>query len=135
VRFSVVEFDGNDDERLAECIDLLRKMKREGLDTVDVSIGFNTPTAQIPWGPNLLEDIAARVLKETGLPGTTSWFIDGPQSADRLIREGKIDFASIGRPFLADPHWPYQAAKALGIADAAWKTLPAPYAHWLARYR
>lgn len=135
VRFSVVEFDGNDDERLAECIDLLRKMKSEGLDTVDVSIGFNTPTAQIPWGPNLLEDIAARVLKETGLPGTTSWFIDGPQSADRLIREGKIDFASIGRPFLADPHWPYQAAKALGIADAAWKTLPAPYAHWLARYR
>ncbi|XZE43706.1 NADH:flavin oxidoreductase/NADH oxidase [Pirellulaceae bacterium SH467] len=134
-RFSVVEFDGNDEERLAESIDLLKKMKAEGLDSVDVSIGFNTPTAQIPWGPNLLEEIAARVLQETGLPGTTSWFIDGPKSADRMIREGKIDFASIGRPLLADPHWPYQAAKALGVADAAWQTLPAPYAHWLARYR
>ncbi|AMV34852.1 NADPH dehydrogenase [Pirellula sp. SH-Sr6A] len=134
-RFSVVEFDGNDEERLAESIDLLNKMKSEGLDSVDVSIGFNTPTAQIPWGPNLLEDIAARVLKETGLPGTTSWFIDGPQSADQMIRQGKIDFASIGRPLLADPHWPYQAAKALGVADAAWQTLPAPYSHWLSRYR
>jgi 2,4-dienoyl-CoA reductase-like NADH-dependent reductase (Old Yellow Enzyme family) len=52
-----------------------------------------------------------------------------------LIREGKIDYATLGRPFLADPHWPYRAAKELGIADAAVKTLPTPYAHWLARYR
>lgn len=134
-RFSVVEFDGDDDRMLSESIDLLKQMKQEGLDTVDVSIGFNTPTANIPWGPNLLGDIAARVLKETGLPGTTSWFIDGPEGADALIREGKIDFASIGRPFLANPHWPYHAAKVLGIDDPAWKTLPAPYAHWLARYK
>ncbi|XZE20182.1 NADH:flavin oxidoreductase/NADH oxidase [Pirellulaceae bacterium SH449] len=134
-RFSVVEFDGDDDRMLSDSIDLLKKMNQEGLDTVDVSIGFNTPKANIPWGPNLLGDIAARVLKETGLPGTTSWFIDGPEGADALIREGKIDFASIGRPFLANPHWPYYAAKVLGIDNPAWQTLPAPYAHWLAGYK
>lgn len=135
VRFSVVEFDGNDEQQITESIELIRRMKAEGLDSVDVSIGFNTPTANIPWGANLLEDIATRVLKETGLPGTTSWFIDGPSSADRMIREGKLDFATLGRPFLANPHWPYQAAKELGVEEAAWKTLPPPYAHWLARYR
>ncbi|QDV24281.1 NADH:flavin oxidoreductase/NADH oxidase [Aureliella helgolandensis] len=134
-RFSVVEFDGNDEQMLLESIALLKKMKQAGLDTVDISIGFNTPTANIPWGPNFLGDIAGRVLSETGLPGTTSWYIDGPKGADQLIRDGKIDFASIGRPFLADPHWAYKAAKELGVEDAAWKTLPAPYAHWLARYR
>lgn len=134
-RFSVVEFHGDDEQMLTESIDLLKRMKAEGLDSVDVSIGFNTPEAKIPWGPNLLGDIAARVLRETGLPGTTSWYIDGPEGADRLIRDGKIDFASIGRPFLENPHWAYHAAKVLKIDKAAWQTLPAPYAHWLARYR
>ncbi len=135
VRFSVVEFDGNYEIMIADSIQLLKRMKQEGLDSVDVSIGFNTPTAKIPWGPNFLGDIAARVLKETGLPGTTSWYIQGAMGADELVRSGKIDFATLGRPFLANPHWPYQAAKELGIADAAQATLPAPYAHWLARYR
>ena len=134
-RFSVVEFHGDDEQMLVESIELLKKMKTEGLDSVDVSIGFNTPEAKIPWGPNFLGDIAARVLHETGLPGTTSWYIDGPEGADSLIREGKIDYASIGRPFLANPHWAYHAAKVLKVEDAAWKTLPSPYAHWLARYR
>jgi 2,4-dienoyl-CoA reductase-like NADH-dependent reductase (Old Yellow Enzyme family) len=135
VRFGVVEFDENDERMLSESIELLKRMKREGLDTIDVSVGFNTPTVKIPWGPNMLGEIAARVLRETGLPGTTSWYIDGPAGADKLIREGKIDFATLARPFLSDPHWPYRAAKELGVQDAAQKTLPAPYSHWLARYR
>ncbi len=135
VRFSVIEFDGHDETMIADSIQLLKRMKQEGLDSVDVSIGFNTPTAKIPWGPNFLGDIAERVIRETGLPGTTSWYINGATGADELIRAGKIDFATLGRPFLANPHWPYQAAKELGITDAAQCTLPAPYANWLARYR
>jgi len=35
--------------------------------------------------------------------------------------------------YLANPHWTYQAAKALKIDKPAW-VLPAPYAHWLERY-
>lgn len=134
-RLGVVEFDGNDEQMVSESIALLKRMKQEGLDAVDVSIGFNTPQVKIPWGANLLSEVAARVLRETGLPGTTSWYIDGPASADKLVREGKIDYATLGRPFLADPHWPYRTAKELGIQDAAKRTLPAPYSHWLARYR
>ena len=134
-RMGVIDFDGNDQQMLSESIELLRQMKREGLDSVDVSMGFNSPEANVPWGPNLLEDIAARVLSQTQLPGSTSWFIDGASSADRMVRQGKVDFVMIGRPLLSDPHWPYHAARELGLQDAAWKTLPAPYAHWLARYR
>jgi 2,4-dienoyl-CoA reductase-like NADH-dependent reductase (Old Yellow Enzyme family) len=135
IRFSVVEFDGNDEEMISESIALLKRMKQEGLDAVDVSIGFNTPNVKIPWGANVICEVAARVLRETGLPGTTSWYIDGPAGADKLVREGKIDYATLGRPFLADPHWPYRAAKETGLQEAAKKTLPTPYAHWLARYR
>jgi 2,4-dienoyl-CoA reductase-like NADH-dependent reductase (Old Yellow Enzyme family) len=134
VRLSVVEFNGNDEEMLGEAIALLRRMKQEGLDFVDVSIGFNTPEARIPWAPNFLGGIAQRVRRETGLPGTTSWYISQPNEADAMIREDKVDLVTLGRPLLADPHWPYRAAKALGVENAAWATLPPPYAHWLERY-
>lgn len=135
VRLGVVEFDGHDDAMLEESVALLQRMKREGLDFVDVSLGFNTPEAQIPWGPNFMAPIAQQVRAATGLPGTTSWYISQPAEADALVREGRVDLVTLGRPLLADPHWPYRAAKELGVSDAAWATLPAPYAHWLARYR
>ncbi len=134
VRFGVRDFDGNDETMLEESIALLRTMKAEGLDFVDVSVGFNTVDAAIPWAPHLLVDTAQSVLRQTGLPGTTSWYISDPRQADDLIRKGKLDLVTLGRPLLANPHWPYKAAQELGIESPAWMTLPAPYAHWLAKY-
>lgn len=133
-RFGVIEFDGRDEETLVESIDLVRRFKTEGLDFIDVSMGFSTPTAKIPWGPALVAPYAERVLKETGLPGSTSWNISKAEQANGLIADGKIDVVMLGRPLLEDPHWPYAAAKTLGVEKPAW-TLPAPYAHWLERYR
>ena len=78
--------------------------------------------------------IAERIRTEVDLPVTTSWFISDPKQADDLISEGKADLVSLGRPLMQNPHWPYAAAVALGVDKAAW-TLPAPYAHWLERYR
>lgn len=144
-RLGVVDFDGNDEQMLSESIDLLKTMKANGLDSVDVSMGFNTPNASVPWGTNMMVDITSRILKETQLPGTTSWLLDEAHGTNQLILDGKIDFASFGRRLLAEPHWPYRAAKEILAnsqslsdeqrASAAWATLPAPYAHWLANYR
>ncbi len=135
VRLSVVEFFGDDGAMLGESVALLRRMKDEGLDFVDVSVGFNTPEARIPWAENFLVETAHEVLQQTGLPGTTSWYLSSePEKADALIRGGKIDLLTLGRPFLVNPHWPYRAAKELGIENPSWATLPAPYAHWVARY-
>ncbi|MDQ1194416.1 NADH:flavin oxidoreductase/NADH oxidase [Agrobacterium sp. SORGH_AS 787] len=134
-RFGVIEFDGRDEETLRESIALVRRFKETGLDAIDVSVGFSTPTAQIPWGANFLAEIAARVHVETDLPASTSWFISDPVQADALIQDGKTDMVMLARPLLTDPHWPYAAAKVLGVENPAWATLPPPYAHWLARYR
>lgn len=131
-RFGVTEFDGTAD--VEEGIEMARRLKAGGLDMIDVSIGFSTPTAQIPWGPSLMAPIAERVSREVAMPVTTSWFISEPRQAEALIADGKVDVVSLGRPLLAEPHWPYRAARELGIEKAAW-TLPAPYAHWLERYR
>ena len=131
-RFGVTEFDGSDD--LEEGIEMVRRFKATGLDLIDVSMGFSTASATIPWGPSFMGPIAERVRKETDLPATTSWFVSDAAQAEALIVEGKTDLVSLGRPLLANPHWPYHAAIALGVDKAAW-TLPAPYAHWLERYR
>ena len=52
-RLGVIEFDGRDEEMLAESVSLARAMKAEGLDFLDVSMGFNTPKARNPLGPRL----------------------------------------------------------------------------------
>jgi 2,4-dienoyl-CoA reductase-like NADH-dependent reductase (Old Yellow Enzyme family) len=132
-RFGVTEFDGND-QTLEDSIALIREMKTRGLDLIDVSIGFSTPAAKIPWGPAFMAPIAARIKHEAGIATSTSWFVAEPGQADGLIRDDKVDLVMLGRPLLEDPHWPYRAARALDVEKAAW-TLPAPYAHWLERYR
>jgi 2,4-dienoyl-CoA reductase-like NADH-dependent reductase (Old Yellow Enzyme family) len=109
-------------------------MKQRGLDLIDVSIGFSTPTATIPWGPAFMAPIAARIKHEVGIATSTGWFISEPAQADGLLRDDQLDLVMLGRPLLEDPHWPYGAARALGVERPAW-TLPAPYAHWLERYR
>ncbi|TWG81793.1 2,4-dienoyl-CoA reductase-like NADH-dependent reductase (Old Yellow Enzyme family) [Cupriavidus gilardii J11] len=133
-RFGVIEYDGRDEETLAESIELTRRMKQEGLDMLSVSIGFSTPEANIPWGPAFLAPVAERVRKEAGLPVASAWGIDTPQLAQRVVEQQQLDLVMVGRAHLADPHWPYHAAKVLGVDRAAW-TLPAPYAHWLERYK
>lgn len=133
-RFGVIEYDGRDEETLAESIGLVKNFRSEGLDMLNVSVGFSTPTASIPWGPAFLAPVAERVKRETGLPVASSWGIDTPALAEHTIAAGQIDLAMIGRQFLANPHWPYEAAKALRVARPDW-VLPPSYAHWLERYR
>lgn len=133
-RFGVIEFDGRDTETLAEAIELTRNFRDNGLDLLNVSMGFSTIKANIPWAPALLAPFAAKVRKEAGLPVASSWGIDNPQIAEEAIVGGQMDLVMVGRAHLANPHWPYAAALALNKEKASW-VLPAQYAHWLERYR
>jgi len=133
VRFGVIEYDGRDEETLAESVELARKLKREGLDFLNVSVGFSTLKAKVPWGPAFLAPVAARVRREAGLPVAAAWGIDNPAIADACVRDGQLDLVMVGRAHLANPHWPMHAARALGVERPTW-VLPAPYAHWLERY-
>jgi NADPH2 dehydrogenase len=132
-RLGVIEFDGRDEDTVREAIALAADMRREGLDLLNVSMGFSTPDADIPWGPGLLAPVAAKVGRESGLPVAVAWGIRDPDLADQLVTSGGIDLVMIGRGHLADPHFSYRAAVQLGVEKAEW-VLPAPYAHWLSRY-
>jgi 2,4-dienoyl-CoA reductase-like NADH-dependent reductase (Old Yellow Enzyme family) len=135
-RMGVIEYDGRDEETLSESIELVRQMRERGLDLLNVSINFVIPTGVVPWGtPSFLAPIAQRVRNEAGIPVAVGWCVDGAEAAESIVQEQQSDLVMIGRAHLANPHYPYQLAQELGVDNPAWATLPAPYAHWLARYR
>ena len=133
-RFGVIEYDGRDDETLRESIGLASAFRRGGLDLLNVSVGFTVPGTSIPWGTPFLAPVAGRVRREAELPVAASWGLDKPQLAEQFVAQGQMDLVMIGRAHLANPHYPYAAAQALGVQRPSW-VLPAPYAHWLERYR
>ena len=133
-RFGVLEFDGRDEETLSEAIELTSKFRAGGLDLLSVSMGFSTPDTKIPWGPAFLAPISARVRKEAQIPVASAWGIDAPLIANQAIERGELDVVMVGRAHLKNPNWSYQAALTLEEDKPSW-VLPAPYAHWLERYR
>ncbi|MDA8446877.1 NADH:flavin oxidoreductase/NADH oxidase [Paracidovorax valerianellae] len=134
-RFGVIEYDGRDEETLAESIELVRQMRERGLDLLNVSVNFVIPGTAIPWAtPAFLAPIAQRVSREAGLPVASSWGIDDPRIAERVVADDEMALVMIGRAHLANPHYAYHLAQVLGVDQPDWK-LPAPYAHWLSRYR
>ncbi len=130
-RLGVIDYVPGE-QPLEEAIELAKLMKAGGLDLLDVSLGFNTPDiSRVPWGePAFLAPIAHRIRTEAEIPVATSWNISDPQIANDLISKEKLDVVLLAKGLLADPHWPYHAAKALGI-DHPGNVLPAQYAGWL----
>lgn len=132
-RFGVIEFDGRDEETLAEAIGLVRTFKTEGLDFLSVSMGFSTIEANVPWAPAFMAPIAKRVRDETGLAVGTAWGMDIPQDAEKAIAQQQMDVVFAARAHLANPHYTFRAARELGL-PAAGTVLPDQYAYWLRRY-
>jgi 2,4-dienoyl-CoA reductase-like NADH-dependent reductase (Old Yellow Enzyme family) len=130
VRLGVIEFGSPDGGSLEESVQVLKWLKEAGPDMVDVGLALSTPDEATPWGPNMMLPYAAPVRSMTGLTVGTSWMITSARDADDFVRDGKLDLVSFARTLLANPHWPFQAARELGIEDPA-STLPKPYGYWL----
>ncbi|CCG87658.1 NADH:flavin oxidoreductase/NADH oxidase [Erwinia piriflorinigrans] len=133
-RLGVIEYDGRDEETLDESIELTKLLRNNGLDLLNVSIGFTVAETNIPWGPGFLAPVSERVRRATGLPVAASWGVEAPAVAERVIAEQQMDLVMIGRAHLANPNYSYHLAKQLKVERPSW-VLPAPYAHWLERYR
>jgi len=93
----------------------IRMMKEHGLDLADLSLGFNTDQMVNPPmnQPGFMVERAHRVRRELGIAVAASWNLGVPREADRVIREELIDLVMLGRPALANPHWPIWAAREL----------------------
>jgi 2,4-dienoyl-CoA reductase-like NADH-dependent reductase (Old Yellow Enzyme family) len=118
---------------LDDSIELVRVLGQHGLDLVDISMGMNSDESEVPWGERgFMVPAAARIRRETGVPTAASWNLADPHYADEIIKAGQIDLLMLGRPTLANPHWPYYAALVLG-ENAPLELLPAQYRYFLAK--
>ena len=125
-----------DGTQFEDAIVAVGMMKEHGLDLADLSLGFNTDDIRNPpFGEvGFMVERAARVKREVGIPVGVSWNLGVPANADRVIREGKIDLVMLGRPALANPHWPVWAARELGHPDP-FSLVPEDWSWWLKNFR
>ncbi len=111
-------------------------MKERGLDLADLSLGFNTDDMQTaPFAElGFMLERASRLRREVGIPVATSWNLGLPTLADQVIREEAIDLVMLGRPALANPHWPVWAARELAHPDP-FSLVPEDWGWWLRNFR
>ena len=116
-------------------IEFVRRLKADGLDLVDVSMGFTTNEANDPLGAGPSWRRSPGAVRARGRHPTRR------RAGNHEPAQAEPSSAA-GRPISwrwAARCWktrtgPTRAARELGVENAAW-TLPAPYAHWLERYR
>ena len=107
-------------------------LKNHGLDFADISLGMNTDAMKdVPFNQiGFMVDRAARVRREAAIPVGVSWNLGIPAVADRIIRQELVDVVFLGRPALANPHWPVWAARELAHNDP-FSLIPEDWAWWL----
>ncbi len=129
--------DLNDDGvQFEDSVWAVARMKEHGLDLADLSIGFNTDDMKVaPFADKgFMVERATRVRNEVGIPVGVSWNLGLPEYADQVIREELIDLVMLGRPALANPHWPVWAARELGHGDP-FSLVPEDWGWWLQNFR
>lgn len=101
-----------------QAVVVAKALKAAGVDVVDCSSG-GLPGAQVPEFPGYQLDNARRIRQEAGVATTAVGLIREPEHAESVLRRGDADLVVLGRELLRNPHWPLQAAAALGV-EAPW---------------
>ena len=127
VRLSVTDWQP-EGVTIEESIELVKWLRSDGLDLLDVSHGFVTPDiSTIPWGPGFLIPIASQIRKAAQIPTAVGWLITDPAQAEAAIASEDTDLVLLARELLRDPYWPYHAGIALSDPRAE-ELLPIQYA-------
>jgi hypothetical protein len=88
-------------------------LEAEHVSTIDISGGAHeTMDTQVqpmyyPMGFNV--EVARLVKRQVGIPVSVVGSLGDPSIAERVLAEGSADFIRLGRPLLADPHFPRKA--------------------------
>lgn len=99
---------------LDDSVHLARQLGQHGVSLVDCSSGGIQPGIRIPVEPGYQVPLAARIRQETGIPTGAVGMITGAAQAEAILQQGQADLIFVGRPLLANPYWPLQAALELG---------------------
>lgn len=97
---------------LPQSIELVRRLKPEGVDFVDVSTGGLVPKARIPAGPGYQVRFSEAIRKGADIPVGAVGLISDADQARSILGAGSADLVFIGRLLLRDPYWPMRVAPA-----------------------
>lgn len=113
VRISVTDWiEGGFD--LAQSVELVKELKKMGVDLIDTSTGGILAGAKIPVGPGYQVGFASEIRKQTGIMTGALGMITDAAQAENILVTGQADVVIMAREFLRDPYFPLHAAKALG---------------------
>lgn len=114
-RLSVEEFLGAMGVPEGEYIDIktgvriVQELERAGIDFIDVSCGIYetgiTSVEPVSYPEGWRHDLIAAVRANCKLPIIAVSAYRGPDVPEKFLEEGIIDFAGLGRAWLADPDW------------------------------
>lgn len=99
---------------IAESVELAGRLRRAGVDLIDVSSGGVIPGVRIPVGAGYQTPFAERIRREAGVATAAVGEITAPSQADQIIRNGQADVVLLAREFLRQPYWPLHAGRTLG---------------------
>lgn len=95
---------------LEEGIKMAKILSDKGIDAIDVSSAaydtFNYWLEPTTFTPGWRKYLASEVKKVVDIPVIAANLIRSPKQAETQLEEGTQDFVSLGRPLIADPHWP-----------------------------
>jgi len=101
-----------------DLVQVARWLKEHGVDLVDCSSGGNTPVAP-PTEPGYQVPFAERIRRDAGISTIAVGLVTSPEMAEEIVWDGRADMVALGRELLRHPHWPLDAARALGD-DVVW---------------
>lgn len=95
---------------LEEGIKMAKILSDKGIDAIDVSSAaydtFNYWLEPTTFTPGWRKYLASEVKKVVDIPVIAANLIRSPKQAEMQLEEGTQDYISLGRPLIADPHWP-----------------------------
>lgn len=99
-------------------IEMIRWMKQDGVDLIDVSSGAVAP-ARIKAFPGYQVPFSDTIKHGADIPTGAVGLILSPAQADEIIQNDRADLIFLGRELLRDPYWPRTAAKELNYEITA----------------
>lgn len=100
---------------LEEGVEMAKIIEANGADAIDVSSAgydnFNYWLEPVSFELGWRKYMAKAVKDAVSIPVLAANLIRSPEQAEKQIAEGTQDFASLGRPHIADPHFAEKAMK------------------------
>ncbi|MFC1910789.1 NAD(P)/FAD-dependent oxidoreductase [Chloroflexota bacterium] len=113
VRIGGTDYDPHDPIPIEETIKICEELESLGVHYIHVTGGiheFGHKETVVMYYQHAYQAWASeKIKKAVKIPVICSGSLNYPELAEEILREGKGDFVGLGRPLLADPHWPKKA--------------------------